>query len=236
MIFPIGDDQVKRGYRPYFSYGFIIINVLVFLFQLSLPIDAASGFVFTFGAIPSELVQGEDWYTIITSMFLHGGWMHLIGNMLFLWVFADNIEATIGNFYFLLFYLFGGIGATLTHTYMSPYSEVPCVGASGAISAILGAYLIMFPASRIKVLFFLFTFRVPAFLFLGIWIFQQYTNGMASIQSDYIDTTSVAWWAHLGGVAFGLVAGIYFRRFIPNDEEDFPDQNPNEVVVDGDFV
>lgn len=215
MIFPIGDDQVQRGYTPYFSYGIIVVNCLVFLYQVSLPVEYANAFVFTFGSIPVELLAGQDWFTVISSMFLHGSWMHLIGNMLFMWVFADNIEATIGSRRFLVFFLLGGLGATLTHTFMNPTSEIPCVGASGAISAILGAYLIMFPASRIKVLFFLFTFRVPAFLFLGIWIFQQYSNGMDSLKLEHVDTTSVAWWAHIGGVAFGLVAGIYFRKFKP---------------------
>jgi membrane associated rhomboid family serine protease len=215
MIFPIGDDQVQRGFTPYFSYIIIVLNCLVFFYQISLPVDYANAFVFTFGSIPVELLAGEDLYTVFTSMFLHGSWMHLIGNMLFMWVFADNIESTIGSRRFLIFFLLGGLGATLTHALMLPYSQVPCVGASGAISAILGAYLILFPASRIKVLFFLFTFRVPAFLFLGIWIFQQYSSGIDSLKLENIDTTTVAWWAHIGGVAFGLVAGIYFRKFKP---------------------
>jgi len=237
MIFPIGDDQVKRGYTPYFSYAIIVINILVYLFQLTLPLESANAFVYTFGAVPSNLTQGHGWFTIFTSMFLHANWLHLLGNLLFMWVFADNIEATIGNFKFLIFYLLGGIGATITHTYMYPYSEVPCIGASGAISAIMGAYLIMFPSSRIKVLFFLFTFRVPAFIFLGLWIFQQYSNGVAALAPENINTTTVAWWAHLGGVAFGLVVGLFFRKYIPSDDDDdYPNLNSNELLVNQDYV
>ena len=146
MIFPIGDDQVKGGAFPFFSYAFIALNVAAFLFQLSFP----NAMICEFGCIPNQIVSGQDYHTLFTSMFMHGGWMHLIGNMLFLWVFADNIEATIGNVRFVLFYLLGGMAAHAAHIYFNPGSVVPTVGASGAISAVMGAYMVMFPSSRVK--------------------------------------------------------------------------------------
>jgi membrane associated rhomboid family serine protease len=208
MIFPIGDDQVKGGYIPLFSYGFIILNVAVFILQMQMPEARLATFVNDYGSIPFEITHGQDLHTLVTCMFLHGGWMHLIGNMLFLWVFADNIEATVGNFRFLFFYLIGGLAATAGHIYFNWDSEIPMVGASGAISAVMGAYLIMFPASRIKLLFLIFPFRVSAWLFLGFWAWQQWMSGTASLEGG---VTGVAWWAHIGGFAFGLLAGFLFR-------------------------
>lgn len=213
MIFPIGDDQVKGGHFPIFSYGFIVLNVAIFLFQASLPQGQLSAFIYEYGSIPAETTQGQDLFTLFTSMFLHGGWMHLIGNMLFLWVFADNIEATIGNFRFLIFYLLGGLAAHAAHIYFNFNSEIPTVGASGAISAVMGAYLVMFPTSRVKVLFILFTFRVPALLFLGFWIWQQWMNGTAALNIPTAESAGVAWWAHIGGFVFGAIAGFYYRSF-----------------------
>lgn len=211
MLFPIGDDQVKGGYYPLFSYSIIVLNVAIFLFESTMQPAQLQSFIFEYGSIPAETTQGQDLITLLTSMFLHGGWMHLIGNMLFLWVFADNIEATIGNFRFLIFYLLGGLSAHAAHIYFNWNSEVPTVGASGAISAVLGAYLVMFPASRVKVLFIIFTFRVPAILFLGFWIWQQWLNGTASLHVTTAESAGVAWWAHIGGFAFGVLAGLYYR-------------------------
>ena len=212
MIFPIGDEQVQGGYFPLFSYSFIAINIGVFALEASLQAQGRlAAFIYEYGAIPAEIVQGEDLHTLFSSMFMHGGWMHLIGNMLFLWVFADNIEATVGNLIFLLFYLLGGFAAVAAHTYFDMQSGVPMVGASGAISAVMGAYLVMFPTSRIKMLFFIFVFHVPAFIFLFFWIFQQWSAGMASFDAIDAEMDRVAYWAHIGGFAFGLLAGIFFR-------------------------
>ena len=210
MIFPIGDDQVKGGHFPIFSYGFIVLNIGVFIYEAMLAEPLLAAFIDDFGAVPSEVVQGEDLYTLATSMFLHGDIMHLIGNMLFLWVFADNIEATIGSPRFLLFYAIGGLAAVAGHIYFNPQSIVPMVGASGAISAVMGAYLVMFPRSRIKLLFLIFPFRVTAWLFLGIWIWQQWTWGTSSLMNQGVDG-GVAWWAHIAGFVFGLAAGVFFR-------------------------
>lgn len=216
MIFPIGDDQVRGGHFPLISYGFIAINVLVFIFQTSMPQAQLEAFIFDYGSIPYETVRGQDWLTLITSMFLHGGWMHLIGNMLFLWVFADNIESTIGSGRFLLFYLLGGLAAHAAHIYFNWNSNIPTVGASGAISAVMGAYLVMFPVSRVKVLILVFPLRVPAILFLGFWIWQQWLNGTATLNVPTAESSGVAWWAHIGGFAFGVLAGLYFRLNRPS--------------------
>ena len=134
MLFPIGDDQVKGGYFPLFSYSFIALNIIIYYLQTT----TASG-LYDYAAVPAEIVHGQDLHTLITSMFLHGGLMHIIGNMLFLWVFADNIEATIGNFRFLIFYILGGLAAHAAHIYFNLDSNIPTVGASGAISASYGS-------------------------------------------------------------------------------------------------
>jgi membrane associated rhomboid family serine protease len=211
MIFPIGDDQVKRGCFPYLSYGFIAINVAAFVYKMSLNPEQQDALDLYFGSIPSEITRGQDLFTLATSMFMHGDWWHLIGNMLFLWVFADNIEATVGHIRFLLFYAIGGLAAVAGHIYFNWNSDVPMVGASGAISAVMGAYLVMFPTSRIKMLFLVFPFRITAWIFLGLWIVQQWTYGTSSIASETGVGGGVAWWAHIGGFAFGLLAGFYFR-------------------------
>ena len=212
MFIPIGDDQIQGGSKPYFSYAFIAFNVLVFLYQFSLGVDAGHQFVWEFGAIPNNIAHGSNYLTILSSMFMHGGWMHLLGNMAFLWVFADNIEAVIGNTYFFIFYILGGIAATMAHVLIDPMSEIPTVGASGAIAAVLGGYIVMFPSSKIKLLFVLFfrVFHWPAIAFLGIWIGQQLFNGFGSLGVDVNGGT--AWWAHIGGFAFGALVGFYLRK------------------------
>lgn len=212
MIFPIGDTQVQGGYKPYVSYTFIVINILVFLYEFYLEPNA-NEFIITYGTIPQEITSGVNYFTLITSMFLHGGWMHLIGNMLFLWVFADNIEATIGSSRFILFYLLGGLAASLAHVAFNSTSQIPSVGASGAIAAIMGAYLVMFPKSKIKMLVIVFfqSFEIPAFLFLGLWMGQQLISGFGSL-SETGDTAGVAWWAHIGGFVAGLIGGYFFKQ------------------------
>jgi len=213
MFFPIGDTNIHKGSKPFFTYLFIAANIAVFLYQFMLPPNMQEAFVYHFGSIPIEINQGIDLFTLFTCMFLHGGWMHLIGNMVFMWVFADNIEATIGSFKFVVFYIAGGIIASLTHTLLSANSQIPCVGASGAIAATLGAYLVMFPHSRIKILFLLFlsTFSVPAIYFLGFWIVQQFMSGIGTLSAATSDTAGVAYWAHIGGFVFGVVCGFLFK-------------------------
>ena len=234
MIFPIGDDQVRGGYKPIFSYAFIGINIIVFLMQYSIP----GNLICEYGAIPYKVVHEGDYLTLITSMFMHGGWMHLIGNMMFLWVFADNIEATVGNLNFVIFYFLGGLAASATHIYFGGGAGaitenccmicnqgiqcqgenvracaggIPSVGASGAIAAVMGAYLVMFPHSKIKmfVVYFFSSFKVPAILFLLFWIGQQLLSGFAALGPQTAETSGVAWWAHIGGFVFGVIAGFF---------------------------
>lgn len=218
MIFPIGDDQIKGGYYPFASYGFLALNILVFLFErfyLGFP----QGLGLEFGAIPVEILQGENIHTLFTSMFLHADWLHLAFNMLFLWIFADNIEAIIGTRRFILFYILGGLAAHAAHIYFNPGSIVPTVGASGAIAAVMGAYMVMFPKSMVRVLIIVFPVRVPSFLFLGFWIWGQWMDGQRALQ--YVDDTAggVAYWAHIGGFVFGLLAGFYYRSTYPMTPE-----------------
>ncbi len=214
MFFPIGDDQIKGGSYPLFCYTFLVINILVFLFQVGLTEDQLLQFFERFSTIPLYIQEGHHLSTLVTSMFLHGSWMHLIGNMVFLWVFGDNIEATIGNIGFVLFYLTGGILASLAHVYFSPGSDIPSLGASGAISAVMGAYLVMFPYSRVKVLVFLVVIlrqiTMSALAFLGIWIGIQVFSTLQSIGAP-VQGGGTAWFAHLGGLVFGLVMGFFFR-------------------------
>ncbi|MGI9544005.1 MAG: rhomboid family intramembrane serine protease [Cyclobacteriaceae bacterium] len=215
MFFPIGDTQVKGGHFPYLSYTFIGLNVVVFLYQQFLGQAQGEVFIMEHATIPDDIVNGRNHFTMFTSMFMHGGWMHLIGNMLFLWVFGDNIEATIGTGAFLIFYIAGGIAASAAHILSDVTSTIPSLGASGAIAAVLGAYLVMFPKSRIKVLFFFFFIRVfymAAIFFLGIWIAMQLVPGISQLGQSG-EGGGVAWWAHIGGFAFGLLAGLLFRAW-----------------------
>lgn len=221
MIFPIGDDQVKGGATPYVSYGLIVLNVIIFIVQYLTMMSKGPewlGWYYTeFGAIPYEISHGEDLFTLVTSIFMHGGFLHLLGNMVFLWVFADNLESNIGSINFLVYYLLGGLAASLLQVYIDPASMVPGIGASGAIAATLGTYLIIYPKSQIKIFVFLIvfvkTFRIPAALFLIIWIAQQLFAGFGSLQPSSGDGGGVAWWAHIGGFVFGLLFGLILRQF-----------------------
>lgn len=219
MILPIGDDQVRGGHRPVVSYLLLAANILVFFWELS---ASAAGFdmLSQYGAIPVYITNGERLFTLFTSMFLHGGYMHIIGNMLFLWVFADNIEAIIGNFRFLIFYLTGGLLAAALQILLDPGSPVPMVGASGAISAVIGAYLLMFPKSRVRVnIFIIFNVYLPAFLFLGFWAVQQFMNGYASLGTTS-EGGGVAWFAHIGGLLYGIWFGLRNRGRVSSHYED----------------
>lgn len=237
MFIPLGDDQVAGGHRPIFAYGFIALNVLIFLYQATMDPALQIAFVNEYGSIPQEIQAGEDLQTLLTSMFLHGGWMHLIGNMLYLWIFADNIEATVGSFIFLVFYLLGGLAAHFGHIYFNPNSVIPTVGASGALSAVMGAYLVMFPKSRIRGYLFVFRITVPAIFFLLFWFAQQAMSGYASLapETSMGQSGGVAWWAHIGGFVFGVLGGLYFRQkfVIPSHETGYRSERANEN--DGDL-
>jgi len=198
----------------------IIANVLAFLYELSLPPKAGQALVYTFGLVPSHaqlLLAGhgvtlaQAFLPLVTSMFLHGGWMHLLGNMLFLWVFGGSVEETLGHLQYLIFYFICGIGSAAVHTLFNWGSTVPTIGASGAISGVMGAFIVLYPGARvttlIPALLLFFTVRIPAVLMLGYWFVLQFFSGVASLGVG--DQGGVAWWAHVGGFILGavLVAG-----------------------------
>lgn len=213
-MIPLRDANPSRSV-PYVVYALIGLNAAVFLFELSLGEDLARLFA-SFGVTPFRVSEALDtwaddpgaYLSFITSMFLHGGWMHLLGNMIFLYVFGDNIEDRFGHGRFLLFYLLTGAAAAATQVFIEPSSGVPMVGASGAIAGVLGAYVILFPRARVLTLIPIFVFfqliELPAFVFLGLWFLMQIVSGLLALQIG-ADAGGVAWWAHIGGFVAGAV-------------------------------
>jgi membrane associated rhomboid family serine protease len=218
-MFPIGDENIKGSGVAFVTLGLIALNVLAFLMEVSQPSEQAlQAFIQAWGVVPRELTSGQDlppaipypvWSTLLTSMFLHGGWGHLGGNMLFLWIFGDNIEHRIGHLRFLIFYLVCGLAAGLAHVLANSASMVPTVGASGAISGVLGGYLLLFPRNRVYVMTYGGVATVPAMLMLGLWILIQFVNGVGSI-ANTPETGGVAYLAHIGGFIAGLVLAPLF--------------------------
>ncbi len=205
-MFPIRDHN-PSGRTPYVTYALIVANVLIFISYMGLLGDdqAVREILADYAVIPASITYGEGYGTLISSMFLHAGFMHIAGNMLFLWIFGDNLEDEMGHVGFLLFYLACGIGAGLIHVASAPQSMVPTVGASGAIAGVLGGYLLLFPRARVDVLvIFIIFFRIfslPAFVMLGLWFGLQLLGGVGSTA----DSGGVAYWAHIGGFVLGIV-------------------------------
>jgi membrane associated rhomboid family serine protease len=206
-MFPYRDENPKHG-RVYIIWALLLLNVLVFIYELSLNNDQLVRFVYQYGLIPRELFANplSEFPSLISSMFLHGSLAHIFGNMLFLLIFADNIEDRLGHGNFLVFYLVGGASAALVHALFSASSSQPMVGASGAISAVLGAYFVLYPRHRIRSFILLPLWRVwiPARVFLGIWIVMQAIEAVTGVVSTSA-MSNVAWWAHIGGFAFGAL-------------------------------
>ena len=203
-MFPIRDHN-PSGRTPYVTYGLILANAAIFLLQLGSPPAAVETIYQTWAIIPAEVSRGTGWVTLVTSMFLHAGLMHLAGNMLFLWIFGDNLEDEMGHWPYLGFYLASGIGAGLIHVFMAPGSVIPTVGASGAIAGVMGGYLLLFPKARVDILLILIiffkVFPVPAWLMLGLWFAFQFIGGIGSDP----DAGGVAYWAHAGGFIVGIL-------------------------------
>lgn len=221
VLMPVGDrnDAPRRGY-PVVTVGLIAACILVFLWQSWLSPAAAERAAFGLGAIPAvitghrllapALEQVPPLVSLLTSLFLHGDWMHLLGNMLFLWVFGDNIEEACGHLRFLAFYLACGVLASLVHVAVDPDSLAPVIGASGAISGVMGAYLVLHPRAQVILLaFFIILVRVPAVIVLSLWIAFQVFNGLMTSSGE---GGGVAWWAHVGGFACGALLIVPFRR------------------------
>ncbi len=201
MLFPIGDQNSSRRSVPVVTYGLIALNVVVFFLEMS----QGESFIRQWSVAPRQLIANpaEEIPTIFTSMFMHAGWMHLLGNMLFLWIFGDNVEDRFGRLKFLGFYLACGIVATLAQVAVSSESNIPNLGASGAISGVLGAYLILFPQGRVRVLMRGGTVAMPALVVIGLWIVLQLISGIGSF-SQSSQTGGVAYMAHIGGFVAGM--------------------------------
>ena len=235
-MIPLHDPDLRLHTRPYIIYALIAVNVLVFLFQLPMSNLDETSFIWRFGLIPHELIGGEafemvrfqtsdglrevdisspvpTWATIFTSMFLHGGFLHVAGNMLFLWVFGDNIENRFGRWRFITFYLGAGVVAAFAQVLVNTDSQIPMIGASGAVAGVLGAYWLLYPRSRIHTLIFLGWFifhrRLPAILLIGVWAALQTFGGIGQLASP--DGGGTAYFAHLGGLAIGIVIGASSR-------------------------
>ena len=237
-MFPIGDENEPGRGPAFFSLVFIAINIAVFLL-LQVPEEGSANQPFTYGysVIPLEITEGRDLtrpvaievggqrgvipqapgpdpiqLTLLTSMFMHGGWLHLLGNMLFLWIFGDNVEHRVGHIPYVLFYLGAGVIASFAQIAIQPDSVIPTLGASGAISGVLGAYLIMFPRNRVTVVILRFIpVQVPAIIAIGLWAVFQFINGLGSIAVTEQTTGGVAYMAHIGGFVAGVVFGFIGR-------------------------
>ncbi|KAF1084463.1 Rhomboid protease GluP [Sporotomaculum syntrophicum] len=207
-------DSTKSPIFPIVNVTLIVLNILIYFWEISIEPYLLNQVYYAFGVVPAEVLNAI--YTgapftpllvnFITAIFIHGGWFHVIGNMLFLWVFGDNVEGRLGHFKYLLFYLVVGIAASLAHILSNPFSTVPVVGASGAVAGVLGAYIILFPRSRVLALvpiFIIFTFmEIPAVVFIALWFVLQLFNGVASLGGD---AQTVAYWAHVGGFIMGVL-------------------------------
>jgi membrane associated rhomboid family serine protease len=215
-MIPLRDDQ-PRFSTPYVTYFLVGLNLLIFLFEATLTPPNFKTLLFQFGMIPANITRflagsshlglAATFLPTLTSMFLHGSWMHVIGNMWFLWIFGDNIEDYLGHFKYLLFYLLSGMGAAFAQVALSPHSRVPTVGASGAIAGVLGAYFLLYPRAKVLIWFpILFLFYLPAWVTLGYWFAMQFISGAATSVASYSETSGgVAFWAHVGGFLAGIV-------------------------------
>lgn len=207
-MLPIGDDNSARRTVPLVTYALIVLNVLFFFLELS----GGDAFIMKWAFVPSRFLAnpGGDFLTLFSSMFMHAGWVHLSGNMLYLWIFGDNVEDRFGHAKFTIFYLLCGLAATFAQLAFSMQSNVPNLGASGAIAGVLGAYILLFPQGRVSVLQGQRIIQVPALMAIGLWIVLQFFSGFASI-ADTADTGGVAYMAHIGGFIAGFVLTFVFR-------------------------
>ncbi len=217
-------DTIPRQHFPFAVWALIAVNVFLFIRELELPQDSTEQFIYLFGLVPARFTH-PDWaasvgyprtyWPFLTTMFLHGGWLHIIGNMWFLWIFGDNVEDRMGPVRFLVFYLLCGLAAGVVHVLTNPGSRVPAVGASGAIAGVMGAYFVLFPRARILAMFPIFFypvfFQVPAFLYVGFWFLMQFFSGTLAI-ALHREVSGIAWWAHVGGFGAGILTFSLFLR------------------------
>jgi len=221
-MFPIRDDAPHYS-KPWVNYFLIVLNSLVFLFELSVGPRDLNSLIATFGMVPANLIEAlsagayaAGLLPILTSMFMHAGWLHIIFNMWWLWIFGDNVEDTVGHFRYLIFYLLSGLGAAAVHMIFNWGSRVPSVGASGAIAGVMGAYFVLFPSARVLTFIFVFFTWLPAWLILGYWFVLQFLSGAStSIAAGQGSSAGVAVWAHVGGFLTGVVMIKVFPRRAP---------------------
>jgi len=213
-MFPLYDTARSRKF-PLINLLLIGANAFAFFLELGMTPGELEAFIFANGLIPAQLLGNPpaEWMTIFTSMFRHGGWFHIISNMWVLYIFGDNIEARMGAMVYFVFYLLSGVAAAFLQTVVDPASQVPMIGASGAVAGVLGAYLVLYPRSRIASLvpiFFIFTIvELPAFVFLVFWFISQLYSGLFALQGS---AGGIAWWAHVGGFLFGIFIALIFGR------------------------
>jgi membrane associated rhomboid family serine protease len=207
-LLPIGDDDSNRRIVPLVTYALIALNVLFFIVELS----GGDAFIEKWAFVPSRFMSNPitDSLTLLTSMFMHGGWVHLGGNMLYLWIFGDNVEDRFGHIKFIIFYLVCGLAATFAQLAFSIGSNIPNLGASGAFAGVLGAYILMFPQGRVSVMQGQQVVQMPALIVIGLWIVLQFFSGIGSI-STLAETGGVAYMAHIGGFVAGFVLALFLR-------------------------
>ena len=229
FFFPFKDDNPTKN-KPFISYFIIFLCCIIFLFQFSLSSQAGYSIIKTFGATPYLLTNElyQYWYSVLSSMFLHGSLMHLIGNLTYLWIFGDNIEDEFGRLNFIIFYILCGIGAVIAQILLDPQSNVPMIGASGAIAGLLGSYIILYPNAKIYVFAWIIIFvkiiKVPAFIVIGAWIVLQFMNVFDQ------GSSGVAYSAHIGGFLTGLILTPLFKKnttkiFTPNENKLYNSRN-----------
>ena len=204
-------DVIPSRTTPYVTVTLILLNAIVFLYELSLG-SSLNQFIFSYGLVPAEF----SWLTVFSSMFLHGGLLHVGGNMLYLWIFGDNVEDRVGHGRFVAIYLLCGIAAALAQTYTNGGSTVPMVGASGAVAGVMGAYFVLYPRSRIvtlvPIVIFIQIIEIPAIFFLGIWFLMQFVSGVGSLATAGQSIGGIAFWAHVAGFTAGAAGILVFRR------------------------
>jgi membrane associated rhomboid family serine protease len=210
-MIPLGNDSRRTSYFPLVTVSIIAINVIVFVLELM----GGDDFVMQWALVPADIVAGRNWITLLTAMFLHGGWLHILSNMGFLWVFGPSIEEALGGGRYLVFYLLGGLVASLAQIAVDPTSTLPNLGASGAIAAVMGAFLVIYPNDQIRTVVFLGKFgtitRVRAIVLIGIWFLTQVVSGMGVLATTEADQDSVAYMAHVGGFLFGVITARFFQ-------------------------
>ncbi len=220
-MIPIGDYAGERRQFPFINIALLILNILAFVYTAMQPLGQLDQFFSRWGAVPQEIITGTDlpptvqapiYLTLLTSIFLHGGLLHLGGNMLYLWVFGDNVENAFGSLKYLIFYLLCGLGASAAQIAIAPHSMVPIIGASGAIAGVMGAYLVLFPGAMVRTLVLINVVYLPAIFVIGIWFLLQLFYGITSLGGQTQEGDGIAFFAHVGGLVIGALLALLFRR------------------------